>query len=211
MYGFKGLKIHWLGHSGFFIEDSKKICVDPYKISQDIKVDIVLVTHSHHDHCSVADIRKIITEETVLVCPADCLSKLNQFKVRDIKIMEPGQSLAVEGLLIESVPAYTPTKQFHPRGNNWMGYVITLDGVRIYHAGDTDLIDEMSRIECDLALLPVSGNYVMTADEAAEATKQIKTKIAVPMHYGKIVGSEEDALVFKEKAVCKVVILKKDM
>lgn len=210
MYEFKGLKIHWLGHSGFFIDNSKKLYIDPYNIDQNIKADIVLITHSHHDHCSIADLNKVISEETILVCPADCLSKLNHLKVKDIRIMEPGQSITIEGVLIESVPAYTPAKQFHPRGNNWMGYILTLDSVRIYHAGDTDLIDEMAGIKCDIALLPVSGTYVMTAEEAAEATRQIKAKIAVPMHYGGIVGTEEDAQLFKEKAGCEVIILKKE-
>ncbi len=210
MYEFKGIKLHWLGHDGFLIETSKKIYIDPFKIRTAEKADIILLTHSHYDHCSISDISKIATNNTIIVCPADCLSKLNQFNVQEIKPVEPGQSIKVEGFLIETIAAYNPAKPFHPRINNWVGYIVTIDGIRIYHAGDSDLTEEMSLVKCDIALLPVSGTFVMTAEEAAEASGRIKPKIAIPMHYGEIIGSSADAKLFKEKAACEVVILEKE-
>lgn len=210
MYEFKGIKLHWLGHDGFLIETSKKIYIDPFKIHAAEKADIILLTHSHYDHCCIDDIGKIATNNTIIICPADCLSKLNQFNVGEIKPVEPGQSIKLDGILIEAVAAYNPAKPFHPRINNWVGYILIIDGIRIYHAGDSDLTEEMSNVKCDIALLPVSGTFVMTAEEAAEASARIKPKIAIPMHYGEIIGSAADAKLFKEKASCEVVILDKE-
>jgi len=210
MYEFKGVRLHWLGHSGFFIESLKNVCIDPFKIEKNFKADLILITHSHYDHCSVADIETIITENTTIICSPDCLSKLNHLKVKNIQVLEPGQSTNIEGIMVETVPAYNTNKQFHPKADNWLGFIVTIDGIKIYHAGDTDLIDEMAQIKCDIALLPVSGTYVMTSNEAAEALKHLQTKVAIPMHYGSIVGTVEDAQDFKAKAGCEVIILEKE-
>ncbi len=210
MHEFKGVGIHWLGHDSFFIDASKKVYIDPFKIDASLKADIILITHSHYDHCSVADVEKILGEDTVIVCPPDCLSVLNHLRVKEFRIAEPNKSIDINGIKIETVPAYNISKQFHPKTNNWVGYIVNVDGVRIYHAGDTDLIDEMSKISCDIALLPVSGTYVMNADEAVEATRHIKAKVAIPMHYGSIIGSGADAKSFKERAKCEVIVLEKE-
>ncbi len=210
MYEFRGVRIYWLGHDGFFIDASKKIYIDPFKIDASLKADIILITHSHYDHCSLADVEKILGEDTIIACPPDCLSVLNRLRVKEFRIAEPNKTIDINGIKIETVPAYNISKQFHPRTNNWVGYILNVEGVRIYHAGDTDLIDEMSKISCDVALLPVSGTYVMDADEAVEATRHIKAKVAIPMHYGSIIGSEADANKFKERAKCDVVILEKE-
>jgi L-ascorbate metabolism protein UlaG (beta-lactamase superfamily) len=214
--GFKGLKISWLGHSGFRIEGSKTIYIDPFGISGGGEADIILITHEHFDHCSPEDLRKIASRNTVIVATPECRGQLGALKVREVKTVRPGDELQVDGVQVKAVPAYNvdkyraPGRVYHPREEMKVGYIVTLDGVRIYHAGDTDRIPEMAGIQVDLALLPVSGTYVMTADEAAQATRTIKAEVAIPMHYGSIVGDEGDAERFRELASCRVEVLKRE-
>jgi L-ascorbate metabolism protein UlaG (beta-lactamase superfamily) len=200
--------IHWLGHDTFKIMGEKVIVTDPYEIKKTDKADIILITHSHQDHCSPADVKKLQTATTTIVATADCAVKLQG----TIKTMKPGDTINVGGIEIEAVPAYNTNKKFHPRENNWVGYIITVSGQRIYLAGDTDYIPEMKTFKVDIALLPVSGTYVMTADEAVKAALDIKPKIAIPMHYGSIVGSIKDAESFANalKGKIEVVILSKE-
>ena len=143
----------------------------------------------------------------MFVTEADAAANLSG----DVRIVKPGSKLTAAGVEIEVVPAYNIDKAFHPKDNNWLGFIITIDGTRIYHAGDTDLIPEMDTFSVDIALLPVSGTFVMTADEAVEAAKRLNPRLAIPMHYGAIVGSEEDALQFKKalKGTCEVAVLSK--
>jgi L-ascorbate metabolism protein UlaG (beta-lactamase superfamily) len=116
--------------------------------------------------------------------------------------------LEVNGFNIQTIPAYNNNKTFHKRINQWVGYVVEIEGARIYHAGDTDLIEELKELKnIDIALLPVGGTYTMDAKEAARAVDLIKPKIAIPMHYGKIVGDEDDAILFQKSAHCEVKIL----
>lgn len=194
--------IQWLGHSGFLIKSDINIVIDAFKTDLKEKADIVLITHEHFDHCSVDDVEKIVTPETVIVASPDCQSKLARVKVKEVLPITPDKGVVVKGVKIKAVPAYNINKRFHPRENDWVGFLITLNNVTIYHAGDTDLIPEMKQLQgiVDIALLPVSGTYVMTADEAVEAVKIIKPRIAIPMHYGSIVGSRENAERFKELA-----------
>ncbi len=126
-------------------------------------------------------------------------------------MVKPGDTINIDDVKIEAVAAYNTNKDFHPQQNNWLGFIVTVEGVRIYHAGDTDLIPEMNTFSADIALLPVSGTYVMTADEAIDAAKQIKPQIAVPMHYDAIVGTAQDALAFQKglEGICAVSILSK--
>jgi L-ascorbate metabolism protein UlaG (beta-lactamase superfamily) len=124
-----------------------------------------------------------------------------------VLVIQPGEKLEIDGVIIESLPAYNVNKKFHPKDKEWMGYVITLDGVCIYHAGDTDRIPEMKDVKADVALIPVSGTYVMTADEAAEAVLDVKPAVAIPMHYGTVVGTEKDAQRFAELLKGKVDVL----
>jgi L-ascorbate metabolism protein UlaG (beta-lactamase superfamily) len=199
--------IHWLGHDSFRLMGDKIIYIDPWKIGKNApKADIILVTHSHYDHLSPSDIASIQKETTNIVIPADAKSKLSG----KLHIMAPGEKLELQGITVEAVPAYNIDKQFHPKANKWLGYIITVEGERIYHAGDTDFIPEMANFKCDIALLPVSGTYVMTAKEAVNAVSAIKPKTAIPMHYGDIVGSKADAEYFKKNAGCEVVILPKE-
>lgn len=198
------MNIEWLGHAGFRITSGVIIYIDPYKISVGPPADVIFITHPHFDHCSMEDIEKVHNEETVIVCPEDCDVP------GEIKTVSAGDKFDIKGVQVEVVPAYNIDKSFHPRDKGFVGYVITVDGYRIYHAGDTDLIPEMSDIECDTALLPVSGTYVMTAREAATAASRIKTKIAVPMHYGSgVVGTEDDASAFERLAEVTVKVKEK--
>jgi L-ascorbate metabolism protein UlaG (beta-lactamase superfamily) len=195
--------IHWLGHDTFRIEGEQLIYTDPFKIKKKDTAGIILITHEHYDHCSAEDVKKLQGPETVIVTPADCASKLQG----NVKIVKPGDKIEVRGVQIEAVPSYNTNKQFHTKDRGWVGYVFTVKGQRIYIAGDTDRIPEMKNIRTDIALLPVSGTYVMTADEAAQAALDIKPKVAIPMHYGSIVGTKEDARKFAEKLKGKIEVV----
>jgi L-ascorbate metabolism protein UlaG (beta-lactamase superfamily) len=199
------VEINWLGHAGFLIKNSKIIYIDPFNIKEDNeKADFILLTHSHYDHCSIADISKIIKEGTKIIFPADCQSKIAKIKI-PIKmiIAEPGKEFDFGTIRISTLPAYNTDKHFHPKEEGWLGYLIKMGGVLIYHAGDTDVIEEMQILtghkQADkklIALLPVGGRFTMNSEEAFEAAKIIKPFLAIPMHYGSIVGTEEDAKEF---------------
>lgn len=200
-------KIHWLGHDCFRIDADKVIYFDPFELKKGlVPADVVFITHGHADHCSPEDVKKIQKKETVIVTTSDCAGKLKG----KIVTVKPGDSLTVEGFEVEVVPAYNTNKKFHPKEKGWVGFIITLEGQRIYHAGDTDLIPEMKSIKADIAMLPVSGTYVMTAEEAVEAAELIRPQVAIPMHYGSIVGDERDAEIFKKKCSVPVKILERE-
>jgi L-ascorbate metabolism protein UlaG (beta-lactamase superfamily) len=200
--------ISWFGHDGFMIKaDGKIVIIDPYQVTAAVPADIILISHAHYDHCSPADIGKLQTSSTVIITEPESARQLSG----DVRIVKPGDVIDVAGFKIEAVPAYNTNKKFHPRKKNWLGFILTIAGCRIYHAGDTDLIDEMEDLDVDIALLPVSGTYVMTAAEAVEAAKRIKPRVAIPMHYDSLVGSEADAYTFAKglQGTCEVKILKR--
>ncbi len=195
--------IHWLGHDTFKIVGEKVVYTDPFKIKKKDTADIILITHEHFDHCSPEDVKAIQGPKTMIVATSDCAKKLSG----KVKIVKPGDKINVEGIDIEVVPSYNTNKQFHTKDKGWVGYIFVVKGQRIYIAGDTDYIPEMKNFKVDIALLPVSGTYVMTADEAIKAALDIKPKIAVPMHYGSIVGSTDDAKRFAEGLKGKIEVL----
>jgi L-ascorbate metabolism protein UlaG (beta-lactamase superfamily) len=184
------------------------VYTDPFKIKKKDTADIILITHEHYDHCSPEDVKKIQGPDTVIVATADCAKNLTG----KVKIVRPGDKINVGGIDIEAVPSYNTNKKFHPKANDWVGYIFTVNGHRIYIAGDTDYIPEMKNFRVDIALLPVSGTYVMTAEEAIKAALDIKPKVAIPMHYGAIVGSREDAKKFADglKGKIEVVVLQEE-
>jgi L-ascorbate metabolism protein UlaG (beta-lactamase superfamily) len=198
--------IHWLGHASFRIDGEKTVYIDPYKVTQGPPADIILVSHSHYDHCSLISIERLLKPGTVLVTNAECARKLPG----DVRVIAPGGAVSLEGVVIEGVAAYNTGKPFHPKAEGGLGFVVSMGKRRIYFAGDTDLIPEMAMVKADVALLPVSGTYVMTAEEAAEAARRIKPSVAVPMHYGTIVGSSSDAARFRDLAGVRVEILPRE-
>jgi L-ascorbate metabolism protein UlaG (beta-lactamase superfamily) len=202
-------KLNWLGHDSFRLDGPPIIYFDPWRLKDDLPVaDLVLVSHEHSDHCSPDDIDKISGPETVVVCNAGSAAQLP-----GARTVSPGDHLAAAGVEIEAVRAYninkfrSPGVPFHPKEANHVGYIVTVDGVRIYHTGDTDHIPEMSAFDCDIALLPVSGQYVMTAEEAVEAAQSIKPQIVVPMHYGAGIGTADDGARFSGLYGGKTVLL----
>jgi L-ascorbate metabolism protein UlaG (beta-lactamase superfamily) len=185
--------LHWLGHDTFRFDGPPVVYVDPYQLRDGLPAaDVILITHDHFDHLSPADVAKIHKVGTVVVAPKEVAAKLSV----PVTVIGVGESKTVAGITVKAVPAYNTNKTFHPKADGKVGFVFTLAGVTYYHAGDTDVIPEMKGLAPDVALLPVSGTYVMTADEAATAARQIKPKVAVPMHYGAIVGSDADAKKF---------------
>jgi len=193
-------KITWLGHDGFRIDAEKTIYVDPYQIEGGPIADLILITHEHFDHCSPEDIAKIQGPETVIITEKDSAKKLTG----DVRVLKPGETLDLGDVKIEAVPSYNTDKDFHPKKNGWLGFIVETEGVKVYHAGDADFIPEMKDLEVDIALLPVSGTYVMTAGQAVKAALAINPKLAIPMHYGAIVGDEQDALNFKKELEGKI-------
>jgi L-ascorbate metabolism protein UlaG (beta-lactamase superfamily) len=211
MSSYNIVNIHWLGHASFRIDASEAVIyVDPWQLGEDPRpADLILITHDHRDHCSPEDVAKIQTDETVIVTVKDSASKLDG----KVEIVKPGDELTLKGVEIKAVPAYNLTKfrspgvPFHPKAKKYVGFILNIDGQRIYHAGDTDVIPEMSAFATDIALLPVSGTYVMTADEALVAAGMIEPKAIIPMHIGRGIGSQGDAEDFKSKSPVPVEIL----
>ncbi|HEY66387.1 MAG TPA: MBL fold metallo-hydrolase [Caldilineae bacterium] len=198
------VEIHWLGHDAFRLEGEKTVYIDPWKLPEGLPpAHLILITHDHYDHCSPEDVEKVRTAETVVAAPAAAAAKLKA----PVTIVQPGDQLDLNGVPVEVVPAYNIDKPFHPKQAGHVGYIVTLGGERIYHTGDSDPIPEMNDLKVDIALLPVSGKYVMDADQAAELAGRLRPKLAIPMHYGEIVGSEADARRFQERCPVPVRIL----
>jgi len=203
----KGVKIDFLGHSGFLIInlEGKKVFIDPFNLSEGVvkqKADFILITHSHYDHCSIKDIERIVKPGSVIVCPPDVQSKITKIEGVNMQLIESGEELVLGRMKVEAIAAYNTEKdkEFHTRKDGWVGYVIKMGDMIIYHSGDSDNIKEMEKLSgygklenTFIALLPVSGKYVMTAEEAALAAKAINPSLAIPMHYGSIIGTIEDA------------------
>jgi len=186
--------ITWMGHSSIKIKtvDNVVIYIDPYSGDYDEKADIILVSHDHHDHSNREKIRQAMTEHTVLLTTKEVAADFH-----GAKVMAYWQKEHIGNIIIESVPAYNIGSDHHPKGYG-MGFVIIAEHKIVYFAGDSDLIPEMQQIKAHIALLPVGGTYTMNAKEAAEACFRLHPKIAVPIHYGGIVGHSDDAEAFKE-------------
>lgn len=187
--------IEVLYHSSIRIKKEKTIYIDPFKIDRNYNdADIIFITHDHYDHYSEEDIDKVINENTVIVIPEELLTKVLKKGINKNAIItvKPNQKYMVQGIKFETVPAYNTNKTFHPKENGWVGYVIEINEI-YYIAGDTDITEENKKVKCDVAFVPVGGTYTMDFKEAAQLVNQIQPKVAVPIHYGSVVGTKQDA------------------
>lgn len=195
-------KIEVLCHSSIKITGTKIIYIDPFKIKENYQnADYIFCTHSHYDHFSEEDINKVKKEYTKIVITNDLEEKtLNLgFKKENITIVEPNNKYKIDKIEIETIPSYNILKQFHPKENNWVGYILKIDEIKYYIAGDTDFTEENQKVKCDMAFLPVGGTYTMNSEEAAKLANIINPKIVVPVHYGCIVGTKKDAEDFRTR------------
>lgn len=208
------MKVELLTHSSIRItSNSGVIYADPYNI-RDAAHDAayIFVTHNHYDHFSPEDIQKIANDNTVLIVPETMKKQVLKSAVGNLhtESIKPGTYHASGSVEYETIPAYNILKPFHIRGAGWLGYVLCVDGKRIYIAGDTDLTKEAKEVKCDIALIPIGGTYTMDAKKAAELVNQLRPAIVIPTHYGSVVGNEEDAYAFKKvvSGATKVEIVK---
>ena len=191
--------IQVLYHSSIRIDKGVKIYIDPFRIQNDYNdADIIFITHDHYDHFSEKDIQKVMKKDSIIVVPKDIeenVQELGFVRENIIEVM-PNDKGKIKNIEFETIHAYNTNKVFHPKENNWVGYILNIDGIKYYIAGDTDITEENRKVKCDVAFVPVGGTYTMTWEEAAILVNEIKPKIAVPIHYGSIVGITQDAVNF---------------
>ncbi len=188
-----------LCHSSIKFSKEEIIYFDPFKIKENYKdANIIFITHSHYDHFSEEDINKVRNDNTLIFITNDLYEKTLDlgFKKENIIIVEPNKEYKIENIEIKTIPAYNINKKFHSKQNNWVGYIIKIDSITYYIAGDTDITEENKKVKCDVAFVPIGGTYTMNFKEASDLINIIKPKIAVPIHYGSIVGSKQDAIEF---------------
>ena len=175
------------------------VYIDPFRMEETPKdADFILITHDHYDHFSPEDIGKVCNSDTVLVVPEKMRKKAAEVEdlLGRIETVRPGEARKIDGLAFETVPAYNTLKPFHPKGAEWVGYIVNDRGTRIYIAGDTDATKEGREVKCDVALVPIGGTYTMDAKKAAAFINEIRPAVAIPVHYGEIVGDFQDGEVF---------------
>lgn len=205
-------RIHWFGQAAVMIEtggSGNNLFIDPYKLAEGSPAAVVLVTHCHQDHCSPDDLAKVVDEQTVLIAPADCMPKLTKLPAKQRLSLQAGEEGTFAGIKVEAVPAYNIKKtKYHPKENGWVGYIVTVDGVRIYHLGDTERIPEMQEISCDIALVPLGQTYTMSSvAEAAAAVRDTQASVAIPIHYGMYEGKPADAEQLKQMLTGEVEVV----
>ncbi len=215
---YNNVQIKWYGHDTFTLQhNGLVIYIDPYQLEKKIIADLILISHNHFDHLSNVDLQKISSEKTIIVAAKECL---DQIKVTSKQIIgiEPNEEKIISGIKIKAIAAYNldkinpeTKKPFHPKEDKKIGFLLTINNSTFYHAGDSDHIPEMNNLSPDVFFVPVSGTYVMTAKEAAQSVASVKPKVAIPMHYGSIVGSKNDAELFKKLvSSCQVQIPTKE-
>ncbi len=206
-------KIDVFTHSSIRIRSSQgTIYVDPFKMKEEPHdADYVLITHPHYDHFSIEDIRKVIKASTNMVVPVRMEDDARELEreVASIIAVKPGIYKEISGLEIETIPAYNTVKPFHPRRAEWLGYIIRVEGKRIYIAGDTGATKESKKVKCDIALVPVGGTYTMDTKRAAELINIIRPEYAIPTHYGSIAGKQTDGQTFANLVKSPVKVVEK--
>ena len=200
-------------HSSIKINEEKVIYVDPYKIKGiNNDADLIFITHEHYDHYSIDDINKIKKSNTRFIVPKSMKNRLviDEISESDIISVDVKNKYSVDDIEFETIPAYNINKSFHPKSNNWVGYIININNIKYYIAGDTDMTEEAINVKCDIAFIPIGGTYTMDYKEAAALTNKIKPKYAIPIHYGLIVGTNEDAINYSnlldKEIECKIII-----
>ena len=200
-------------HSSIKINGEKIIYIDPYKIKEINKdADLIFITHEHYDHYSIEDINKIKKSNTRFIVPKSMKNRLiiDRISENDIISVDVKNKYNVDDIEFETIPAYNINKNFHPKNNNWVGYIININNIKYYIAGDTDMTEEAINVKCDIAFIPIGGTYTMDYKEAATLTNKIKPKYAIPIHYGLIVGKYEDAIKYSnlldKEIECKIII-----
>jgi L-ascorbate metabolism protein UlaG (beta-lactamase superfamily) len=201
--------IKWFGHASLMLKiDGKNIFIDPWKLKKvKEKADIILITHSHFDHFSEDDIKKILKPDTFLYSSEDVVNKVS---VKNKKIIKPFEEVSLGSIIIKGFPAYNTNKNFHPKSNNWLGFIIEYGGVSIYIAGDSDVTEEAKKIKANIMILPIGGTYTMNDFEAAELVNLVKPEYAIPIHFGDVVGTKENAFKFKSLVNKPTVVLIKE-
>jgi L-ascorbate metabolism protein UlaG (beta-lactamase superfamily) len=201
-------QLHWIGHDSFRLDAPLVIYIDPWRLPEESPAaDLILVSHEHHDHCSPEDIERIRQPKTLILASGGAAGMIGA----SAEVLHPGEARSVGTIKIETVPAYNLEKPFHPRASDHLGFILEIEGERLYFAGDTDLIPEMEDIQCDVALLPVSGKYVMDVAEAVRAAGVLNPRVAIPMHYGAgVVGTLADAARFQELSPVPVLVLSQE-
>lgn len=195
--------IECLGHSTIKMKVKEKtIYIDPYNIKETYNdADVIFITHNHYDHFSQEDIKKLQKEDTTIIITEDIYPKALQLGLLATNIVQvsPNNSYEVKNIKFHTIPSYNINKSFHPKENGWIGYIIEINNIKYYIAGDTDITEDNKKVKCDVAFLPIGGTYTMNFEEAANLANAIEPKIVVPIHYGVLVGTKEDAKNFKQK------------
>ena len=185
--------------SSIRIELNKVLYFDPFKIEEDINdADYIFITHSHYDHFDINSINKVKNDNTIIVAPKSMEKDLMSINVKEIIYMNPYDEINLEGINVKGIPSYNNGKPFHPKNNNWLGYLVTYNSITYYIAGDTDKTEDNEKVKCDVALIPIGGHYTMDVKEASELVKIINPKVVIPTHYGSIIGSLEDGHKLKD-------------
>ncbi len=197
-------------HSSIII--NKNIYIDPYNLKGDLeKARYIFITHSHYDHFSLADIKKIVDEHTIFIATIDCCEELYKNFNNEVWLVEPNKSYIVGRLAFSTFAAYNVNKKFHPRENGWVGYNLLIDGIHYVICGDIDITPELKKQKADILFVPIGGTYTMDVIEAANLTNALKPKLVVPVHYGSVVGTKADETTFVsllDKSINVLILIK---
>ncbi len=192
--------------SSIKIKLDKILYFDPYKINDNKHdADIIFITHNHYDHFDIDSINNIKKENTIIIAPKSMENDIRKIEVKEYILLNPNEEININNINIKTIPSYNILKPFHPRKNNWLGYIVTYDNITYYIAGDTDKTKEAENIKCDIALIPIGGTFTMNVKEATKLINIIKPKIVIPTHYGSIVGNINDGKELKNSTNIEVV------